>query len=396
MNDLQIEYVPVEQLKPYENNARKHADEDVNAIVESIKEFGFDDPIGIWHDTIVEGHGRLIAAKKLGMETVPVIRLDHLTDEQRRAYALAHNRTAELSAWDFEMRDIEIEGIEIDMARFGFEVDDSFRQSEWFDREERDYGDTDGESDEYREFVEKFEGKKTTDDCYTPNEVYDAVADWVSKEYGVSRDKFIRPFYPGGDYQNEKYPKGCVVVDNPPFSILSEIIRFYSDKGVRFFLFAPALTLFTGWECKVEYIPVGSSITYENGATVSTSFINNLGSHRIRTAHDLYQAVKEANDAVLAERRKEIPKYSYPDEVITAATVARWSKYGVDFVLDADEVSDKISELDAQKETGKGIYGGGFLISADKAAEKAAAEKAAAVQWRLSEREREIVMSLGR
>ena len=82
-------------------NARKHADADVSTIVKSIEEFGFDDPIGIWgeNNTIVEGHGRLIAAKKLGMKQVPVIRLDHLTDEQRRAYALAHNKTAEMSDW---------------------------------------------------------------------------------------------------------------------------------------------------------------------------------------------------------------------------------------------------------------------------------------------------------
>ena len=123
MEELKIEYLPVGKLKPYKNNARKHADEDVNAIVESIKEFGFDDPIGVWGDdnTIVEGHGRLIAAKKLGMETVPVIRLDHLSDEQRRAYALAHNRTAELSEWDMDLRDIEIESFDIDMTRFGFD-----------------------------------------------------------------------------------------------------------------------------------------------------------------------------------------------------------------------------------------------------------------------------------
>lgn len=123
MNSLTIEYLPVDSLKPYENNARKHADEDVNAIAESIDRFGFDDPIGIWSadNLIVEGHGRLIAAKKLGMKTVPCIRLDHLSDEERRAYALAHNRTAELSGWDFAIRDEELAKIgEIDMSLFGF------------------------------------------------------------------------------------------------------------------------------------------------------------------------------------------------------------------------------------------------------------------------------------
>ena len=125
-NELKIEYLPVGSLKPYERNARKHADADVQTIVASIREFGFDDPIGVWgkDNLIVEGHGRLIAAKQLGMETVPVIHLDHLTDEQRRAYALAHNKTAEMSEWDFDLLGGELDNIfDIDMERFGFDID---------------------------------------------------------------------------------------------------------------------------------------------------------------------------------------------------------------------------------------------------------------------------------
>jgi len=125
MDNLKIEYIPVGKLKPYEKNARKHKDFDVDAIVRSIEEFGFDDPIGIWSDKniIVEGHGRLMAAKKLGMTEVPCIRLDHLTDEQRRAYALAHNKTAENSEWDLELLPLELEEIvDIDMTQFGFDV----------------------------------------------------------------------------------------------------------------------------------------------------------------------------------------------------------------------------------------------------------------------------------
>lgn len=125
MNELKIEYLPIGDLKPYEKNAKKHEDADVQTIVASIKEFGFDDPIGVWgeENLIVEGHGRLLAAKKFGMETVPVIRLDHLTDEQRRAYVLAHNKTAENSEWDFDILPDELESIvDIDMTQFGFEI----------------------------------------------------------------------------------------------------------------------------------------------------------------------------------------------------------------------------------------------------------------------------------
>lgn len=124
---MQIEEIAVKDLKPYENNARKHQETDVAAIVASIKEFGFKDPIGVWSDDniVVEGHGRLVAAKKLGMKSVPCVRLDDLTDEQRRAYALAHNKTAELSVWDDDILDIELDNIlDIDMSDFGFDLSD--------------------------------------------------------------------------------------------------------------------------------------------------------------------------------------------------------------------------------------------------------------------------------
>lgn len=80
---------------------------------------------------------------------------------------------------------------------------------------------------EYDKFVEKFKPKKTTDDCYTPPNVYEAVAQWVAREYGLEPSRFVRPFYPGGDYEHHEYPAGCVVVDNPPFSIITPILRFY-------------------------------------------------------------------------------------------------------------------------------------------------------------------------
>ena len=124
MSELRIEYHNPNELKPYENNARDHKEEDIEAIRESIREFGFNDPIGIWSDEnlIVEGHGRQMAAIAEGLDSVPCIRLDHLTDEQRRAYALAHNKTAELSMWAFGKLDVELAGIEeIDMSAFGFE-----------------------------------------------------------------------------------------------------------------------------------------------------------------------------------------------------------------------------------------------------------------------------------
>ena len=121
--NLQIEYVDIGSIEPYEHNARKHGNKDVTAIKKSIQEFGFNDPIGIWHDQIVEGHGRLLAAQELGYTIIPIIRLDNLSDEQRRAYTLAHNKTAELSDWDFDVLAEELKDIaDIDMTEFGFDL----------------------------------------------------------------------------------------------------------------------------------------------------------------------------------------------------------------------------------------------------------------------------------
>ena len=118
---MNVEYIPVGQLKPYAKNARKHEEYDVGQIAESIERYGFNDPIGIWSkdNIIVEGHGRLLAAKKLGMKEVPCIRLDDLTDEQRREYAILHNKTAELSSWDFDLLAEDIG--ELDFSGFDIE-----------------------------------------------------------------------------------------------------------------------------------------------------------------------------------------------------------------------------------------------------------------------------------
>lgn len=123
--ELKIEYMALDKLKPYEKNARKHQEADLSTIKASISEFGMSDPIGVWGkgNIIVEGHGRYLACKELGIDKVPVIHLDHLTDEQRRAYALAHNKTAEMSEWDFDLLCDELADIlDIDMSDFGFDL----------------------------------------------------------------------------------------------------------------------------------------------------------------------------------------------------------------------------------------------------------------------------------
>ena len=389
---MQTELIKIDDLRPYEKNARRHEAADVAAIVKSIEAFGFNDPVGVWgpHNIIVEGHGRVLAARQLGLTEVPCIRLDHLTDEQRRAYALVHNKTAELSSWDADLLPLELQELPTyDMTDFGFDMDRV--TDDWFESRERMDDSRQEGNDEYNEFLDKFELKKTTDDCYTPDLVYDAVAAWVEKEYHVKRKNFVRPFYPGGDYESEKYPRGCVVVDNPPFSILSKILTFYHDRGIKFFLFAPTLTLFSSSSSTCCALPAGATVVYENGASVNTSFLTNLEPEdlRVRSVPELRALVQDASDTVRAQQTKELPKYSFPDEVVTAPMVARWSRYDIDFRLPIAE-SLLIEGLDAMKDYGKQIYGKGYLLS-----ERAAAERAAAHRWELSEREREIVRGLG-
>lgn len=122
--ELKIEYLPIETIAPYENNAKVHTAEQIEQIKKSIEDYGMNDPIGIWHDTIVEGHGRLMACLELGYTEVPVIRLDHMTDEQRREYMLVHNQTTMNTGYDFDLLSLELEELtDFDAEAFGFVVD---------------------------------------------------------------------------------------------------------------------------------------------------------------------------------------------------------------------------------------------------------------------------------
>ena len=124
---LTVKMTSTDELVPYAGNAKEHPDWQIEQIAASIEQFGFDDPVGIWHDgqgqpVIVEGHGRVLAAKELGIEKVPTIALDHLDDEGRRAYTLAHNKLTTNTGYDADMLAAELDAIEgIDMADFGFD-----------------------------------------------------------------------------------------------------------------------------------------------------------------------------------------------------------------------------------------------------------------------------------
>ncbi len=122
MHKLKIEYMPTGKIRTYAKNAKIHTASQIEKIKKSINEFGFNDPIAIWHGEVVEGHGRLIAATEMGLESVPVVCLDGLTDEQRRAYALVHNKLTMNTGFDFDVLNEELERLHgINMEEYGFQ-----------------------------------------------------------------------------------------------------------------------------------------------------------------------------------------------------------------------------------------------------------------------------------
>lgn len=148
MNKLNIEYIDIGDLREYENNAKIHTQEQIEQIKVSIAQFGMNDPIAVWKDNeIIEGHGRLIACKELGIQQIPVIRLDQLTDEQRRAYMLVHNKLTMNTGFDFSALTMELRSLdEFDMSDFGFgdfelyTDDDNIQPEEYSNDEIEQYG----------------------------------------------------------------------------------------------------------------------------------------------------------------------------------------------------------------------------------------------------------------
>lgn len=255
------------------------------------------------------------------------------------------------------------------------------------------------QNSEYKNFVEKFKPKNPTDECYTPSEVYAVVEKYVYDNYGIKHENIVRPFYPGGDYENYDYKGTDVVVDNPPFSILSQICDFYIDRKIPFFLFAPELTMFSYKKAmEINHIICDGKITYHNGANVKTAFVTNLDDGIVlQTDPDLGRDIT----ATMRHVSKPNPKYSYPKWLITPSIANRYVRRGVKFKIKSSECV-RIRALDAQKEYKKAIFGGGLLLG-ESALKKIDTAKRITIKsvcepdeivWELSEREKEIIKSI--
>lgn len=143
MKELKIINKSIEEIKEYENNAKEHPDWQIEQIANSIKEFGFNDPIAInGDDQIIEGHGRLLAAKQLGLIEVPCIILTGLTEVQERAYIIAHNKTTmntdfDLDRLQYELNALKVEDFDLNLTGFSeYEIENLLSQNEEIDLDE--------------------------------------------------------------------------------------------------------------------------------------------------------------------------------------------------------------------------------------------------------------------
>ena len=379
VNDGRLDWLP--------KNPRQWTQGDIDKTARSIEEdtdFLEDRPLLVVEDGAGRfvafcGNLRLTAAQQLKMSQVPAV--------------VYHYDGSD------EDRDTIMRRAMKDNGSFGQTDWDEVFSSEWGNLPLSDYGVTppswrgdlglstkDGEKDQdYQDFEDKFKPKLTTDDCYTPPAVYEAVLSFVAKITDLTGKKIERPFVPGGDFENYPYTAKSVVVDNPPFSLLSKICRFYAERGIPFFIFAPQLTLFTAADCDLTYIISDSDIEYENGARVRTGFITNLiPDLRIWLCPELRDAIIAAQP----DEDKTKTGFVYPDNIVTAATLGKICKRSIELKI-RKTACEYIRESDSAVAQGRNLYGGGFILS-----ERAAAERAAATKLNLSQREREIIAKL--
>ena len=384
LNDGRLGWLP--------SNPRQWTGEDVERMAKSIQtdpDFLDDRPLLVTPAdkgkfVVFGGNMRREGCNKLGRKDAPAVIYYPETEEDRQTII----RRAMLDNGSFGQWDFDTLGNEWD----GFPLGD-WGVPAWNTSAPSDLGlSTEGKegAEGYDEFVDKFQQKLTTDDCYTPPAVYDAILAFVKTIADLKGKKIERPFVPGGDYEHYPYQPNSVVVDNPPFSILSQIVRFYSAKGIPFFIFGPALTLFTAADCDVTYIIADADIEYENGAKVSTGFITNLiPDIRVWVCPQLGEAVEEAQ----ATEDKTKQGFMYPDNIVTAAILGKLAAHATELKI-RKRSCQYINESDSAKEQGRGLYGGGFILSDYAAAERAAAERAAATRLNLSEREKNIIARL--
>ena len=325
----------------------------------------------------------------------PAASAEGLTDAEQQEFIIKDNLS--FGKWDWEA--LANDWDEEQLGEWGLDV--------W---QPKDLGlSTEGrEGDEgYDEFTDKFKPKLTTDDCYTPQPIYEAVCEWVDKNIvRLAGYEIIRPFFPGGDYEHHHYPEGCIVIDNPPFSISAQILDFYLERDIPFFLFCNGLTsLGTGARREgVTTILIGEMIEFENGAKVNIGFFTNLCPKvRVWLASDLSKKITE-----IQTKPQDLALNKWDIHIQSAGLLGKIAKrVTVKIMADECEFISTLSD-------GSAIYGGGIVLS-DRAAqrteeerrkaeeerrkaeeERRKAEEERAVNRILGDKEREIIERLNR
>lgn len=248
---------------------------------------------------------------------------------------------------------------------------------------------------DYESFLAKFaDNPKTTDDCFTPKDVYEAVVQYVGTIVDLSDKQILRPFFPGGDYEHADYPDNGIVIDNPPFSLFTKICAFYTAYGIPFFLFGNGMTITRCLKYCTAVI-INGSITFENGASLPCNFASNLfGDTLIMTAPLLHRLIQSCPSQKSAS--KNVNTYNWPDELLTVSDMSAFARAGIEFSVSRSE-GHIVNNLDNMPTT-SGLFGAQVLISAEKAAEKAEAESRSHrnIDVPLSDRERRIVERLNK
>ena len=224
---------------------------------------------------------------------------------------------------------------------------------------------------DYEGFLAKFtENPKTTDECWTPKDVYEAVLKYVGEIYPLEGKQILRPFYPGGDYEHAEYPSDGVVVDNPPFSMFTKICCFYMEHNIPFFLFGPALTIFSCCKYGATAVVIDRHLKFTNGANVPCNFASNLFGNLMATTSprlsELIEACPSQNTKV------HLPKYIYPDNLLSVSDLQIMARGGVEFCVDSEHCV-VVRNLVAMPK-GKSLFGVHLLLSSAKASAKASAE----------------------
>ena len=397
-------------LTPDGENFNKHTEFGTKLLEDSLRKFGAGRSVLVDKDgNIIAGNGVVETAAAIGMDDVVVVQTDGtklvvvqrtdlaLDTPQGRELALADNMTA-LKGIDIDLDKVRESLGEYLAKAWGMDLtppelpddEDIKREKEMEEEFKRKMasGEDLFEDEEYLEWLEKHQAKKTTDDCYTPFEVFDCVRDFATSLIDMDGRKIVRPFYPHGDFENEKYPDNCVVIDNPPFSIITKIVKWYEERGIKYFLFAPHLTCFgSNASCTIL---TDANVKYENGAVVKTSFVTNfIDEPKVWGCIDL----KNRLNAICNLHEHPTERKIYPRNAINSALFGRYLSRGIEFKIPKDECI-YINNLDEMKNAGMRIFGGGILFSDRVAEELESKNKGFERVVHLSDREKAIIAKL--